>query len=90
MHRGLTSSYELTVGEFDISLIHHCIAHGGINFHMAKKLLNLLHGHPFIDSHCGKRSTELMRMDSGDLQPAAKLAEPNFNSRNLKPLVRFV
>ena len=47
--------------EFDVGLIHHSIAHSGINLDVSQKFLHLLHGHALVYAeflakgyaHCG-------------------------------------
>ena len=56
---------EFAVREFNIVLIHHSIVHGGVNLDMTEQPLHLFHRHTFVDSHCCKGTTELVRMDFG-------------------------
>jgi len=90
MHEALSLADKLSVGEFDVGLVHHCVAHSGVNLDMAQEFLHLLHGHSFVYGHSGQCPAELVRMDAGDFEAATQLAEADFNAGNLEPVVRFV
>lgn len=76
--------------EFDVGLVHHSIAHGGVYLDMPQELLHLFYGHPFVDGHGGQRATELMRMDTRNLEATTQLTKTHLNARDLEPFVRSI
>lgn len=57
-----SSPNEFTMRFLHIILVHHSVLERGINALVTEKLLYLLNWHAFVDSHCSKRPSELVRM----------------------------
>ena len=51
---------------------------------MAEKLLNLLNRHAFVNGHCGKRPSKLVRMHLMKTQFTANFAESYLHAADLK------
>ena len=76
------------VRQFDIILIHHCVLQGSIETLMTKQMLDLFDRHTLIDGHGSEGATELVRMHLGNVQFTTKLSQTDFNTTDLKAVVR--
>lgn len=54
---------------------------------MAKEHLDLFDGHAFVDCLCGKRSSELMRVDPFQIKLAPQFSKQRLDAANLQSLV---
>ena len=71
-----------------VVLVDHRVLERRVDALMAKKLLHLFDRHPLINGHRCQRPAELVRMNLVEVQFLANLAETNFHTADLQPLIR--
>ena len=74
------------MGLFHVVLVHHSVLKRRINALVAEKLLHLLNWHAFVDSHCSKRPSELVRMHLMKTQLTTDFAKSDLHAADLKPV----
>lgn len=55
--------YVSSMRVFNVALVHHGVAHCGVDFLMPQEHLHLLYGHASVDCACCDRAAELVGMD---------------------------
>ena len=75
--------------QFHVVLVDHGIVHGGVDFDVTEKLLDLFDGHAFVDGHGGQCPAELVGLHPWHLGFFAYLAQADFDARDLQPTMRL-
>ena len=75
---------------FHVILVHHRIFQCGIYLLMPQQMLYLFYRHSLVYRPCCKSTTELVRMNTMDVQPLSEIMKARFYTADLETVMRIV